>query len=123
MAVKPKSDLRIPLLVGVLFFLALMSKEIGVALLLWAVIWWAWRRVAGRGLPAGDSAHFRIMAVMVAALALYLAMRYAALGMWIRPGLPSLLDNPLAHAGLGGRLAGASETCCPACPVSHLSGR
>jgi Flp pilus assembly protein TadD len=40
-------------------------------------------------------------------LALYLGMRYWALGAWTRPGLPSLLDNPLAHEGLAGRLVGA----------------
>lgn len=40
-------------------------------------------------------------------LGLYLVMRYLALGMWVRPGLASLLDNPLAHEGLAGRLVGA----------------
>jgi len=44
---------------------------------------------------------------MAAALVLYLAMRYQALGMWTRPAPPSLLDNPLAQAGLAGRLFGA----------------
>ena len=47
------------------------------------------------------------MFALLTPLVVYLAMRYWALGMWTRPGLPSLLDNPLAHEGLAGRLAGA----------------
>ncbi|MBT4095803.1 MAG: tetratricopeptide repeat protein [Nitrospinaceae bacterium] len=40
-------------------------------------------------------------------LGVYLVMRYLALGMWVRPGAASLLDNPLAHEALAGRLVGA----------------
>ena len=47
------------------------------------------------------------MLALLTPLGIYLAMRYWALGMWMRPGLPSLLDNPLAHEGLAGRLVGA----------------
>jgi len=84
---------------GGVFLLALLSKEAGAALLLWAGGWWLWCRLAGWRRGSGAPA-LAAWAGLGAALLLYLAMRYAALGMWARPVPPSRLDNSLAHAGL-----------------------
>lgn len=88
------------------FLFALFSKEAGAALLLWAGAWWLWGRLAGwkRGPGAPPAAAW---AGMGAALLIYLYLRYAALGLWVRPVPPSRLDNPLAHAGLLERIWGA----------------
>ncbi len=105
----PDGGLALPLGAGALFLLALLSKEIGAALLLWAGLWWLWCRAGGAPeAPAGERGHLlRASLAMGAALALYLALRYGALGMWLRARPPSLLDNPLAHAAAGERLLGA----------------
>ena len=97
-----------PVCAGLLFALALLSKEIGAALLIWAGFWWLWCRG-----PREETFEGRTGALLKAASALgavlggYLLLRYAALGMWVRPVSPSVLDNPLAHAALGGRMLGA----------------
>ncbi|MEE9274793.1 MAG: tetratricopeptide repeat protein, partial [bacterium] len=98
---------------GLFFALALFSKEIGAALILWAALWWGWRRwvrasaSSGEGGAVRPAATLRSAAALAGVLLLYLAARYAALGMWSRAALPSMLDNPLAHAGAGGRIFGA----------------
>ncbi len=93
---------------GALFALALLSKEIGIALLLCAGLWWAWGRIAGAGEFQENRVAFRqaCWALGIVLLA-YLAMRYAALGTWMRPGPPSILDNPLAQEVFGWRQLGA----------------
>ncbi len=99
---------NLPLLAGLLFALALLAKESGAALILWAGIWWAWCRVAGAGPLRMDDGILRRSALALGAvLAAYVAMRYWALGMLVRPVPPSLLDNVLAHEETAGRVLGA----------------
>ncbi len=87
---------------------ALLSKEIGVALLFSALLWWLWSRYA-----LGETEHppFGHTLIAVCALALvlivYVWMRYAALGMLARPYPPSKLDNVLALMPAGERIFGA----------------
>ncbi len=93
---------------GALCALALLSKEIGIALILCAALWWVWGRIAGTGgfredRQALGQAFLSLGIVLLA----YLAMRYAALGTWMRPGIPSILDNPLAQEAFGWRQLGA----------------
>ncbi len=93
---------------GALFALALFSKEIGIALLLCAGLWWAWGLIAGTGGFQVDRRALRqVCWVLGAVLLAYLAMRYAALGTLKRSGLPSILDNPLAQEPFGWRQLGA----------------
>jgi Flp pilus assembly protein TadD len=103
---REKNPDRLPLLAALLFALALLSKESGAALILWAGIWWAWRRAAGAGRMNGEILRRSALA-LGAVLAAYVAMRYWALGMLVRPVPPSLLDNVLAHEGAAGRIIGA----------------
>ncbi len=84
---------------------ALLSKEAGVALLLTALLWWLWGRYAW------ERAHrppFRHTLIAICALGLvllaYVWMRYAALGMLVRPYPPSRLDNVAALLPAGGRI-------------------
>jgi Flp pilus assembly protein TadD len=94
-------------LVG-LFTLALFSKEIGLALLLCAGIWWLWCRIPGAENGYSNAEALRQVGwALGVTLVVYLIMRYAALGMWTRPEIPSILDNPLAHEGWGLRQLGA----------------
>ncbi len=103
-----KNPDRLPLLAGFLFALALLSKESGAALILWAGIWWAWCRAAGaEPLRMDDGILRRSALALGAVLAAYVAMRYWALGMLVRPVPPSLLDNVLAHEETAGRVLGA----------------
>jgi len=99
---------RLALFIGLWFALALFSKESGVSFLLWAALWWAWCRwPAAEWFRMNREGLGRAAVAVAVVLALYLAMRYGALGMWSRPGPPSILDNPLAHEGFAGRIAGA----------------
>ena len=87
---------------------ALLSKEVGVALLFSVLFWWLWGRYVSGEVerpPLGRT----IVAVcaLVLVLILYLWMRYAALGMLARPYPPSKLDNILALMPAGGRILGA----------------
>ncbi|MDE0331797.1 MAG: tetratricopeptide repeat protein [Nitrospinae bacterium] len=87
---------------------ALLSKEIGVALLFSALLWWPWSRyVSGetRRPPLRHTltAVFALLLVLI----VYLWMRYAALGMLARPYPPSKLDNILALMPTGERIFGA----------------
>ncbi len=128
------------LAIGGLFALAILSKETGAALIGWAALWWLWglltrwnprirgenpgparkiksiekKRIAGIWGGNAGSCGFRMSGIYAlgGVLALYLGMRYWALGMWARPGLPSLLDNPLAHEALAGRVVGAVGVLC-----------
>ena len=104
-----KTDgLSCPVGAGLLFALALLSKEIGVALLLWAGLWWLWCRGPREETFEGRTgALLKAAAALGAVLGAYLLLRYVALGMWVRPVPPTALDNPLAHAALGGRMLGA----------------
>ena len=87
---------------------ALLSKEIGVALLFSALLWQLWSRYA-----SGEVERPPLRWTLIAACALglvlllYVWMRYAALGMLARPYPPSKLDNVLALMPAGGRLFGA----------------
>lgn len=105
----PAETPRVPVLgASTLFLLALMAKEVGAALLGWAVLWWAWCRWGREkgGAPAGRP--FAVaLSGMGGALAIYLAIRYAALGMLVRSVPPEKLANPLAHVGAGERMVGA----------------
>ncbi len=93
---------------GALFALALLSKEIGIALILCAGLWLAWGRIAGAGgFQVNRLALRQISVALGFVLLAYLLMRYAALGTWIRPGIPSVLDNPLAQEPFGWRQLGA----------------
>ena len=87
---------------------ALLSKEIGVALLFTALLWWLWGRYV---LGETERPPLRNTLIAVCALALvliiYVWMRYAALGMLARPYPPSKLDNVLALMPAGGRILGA----------------
>lgn len=86
---------------------ALLSKEIGVALLFTALLWWLWGRyVLGEQYP---TLRHTLIAVCALALVLiiYVWMRYAALGMLARPYPPSKLDNILALMPAGERILGA----------------
>lgn len=94
--------------VSAFFVLAILSKEIGVALLLWGSLWWLWTRSTGTPSLLGDRKLFFWLLGSLAGLSLaYVAVRYAALGMLVRPVRASLLDNPLAQAALGERMVGA----------------
>ena len=93
--------------VGAIFLLGLLSKEIGAAILIWAALWWSWSRLAYPREESGGPEAGRAFAAMGIALALYLALRYQALGVWVKPTPAILLDNPLAYAGAGERMFGA----------------
>ena len=87
---------------------ALLSKEIGVALLFSALLWWLW------GLNVwGETERPPLKHTLIAICALglvliiYVGMRYSALGMLARPYPPSKLDNVLALTPVGGRIFGA----------------
>ncbi len=87
---------------------ALLSKEIGVALLFSALLWWLWGRYV---LGERERPPLRHTLLAVCALALVLAayvwMRYAALGLLVRPYPPSKLDNVLALMPAGERALAA----------------
>ena len=87
---------------------ALLSKEIGVALLFTALLWWLWGRYV---LGETERPPLRNTLIAVCALAvvliIYVWMRYSALGMLARPYPPSKLDNVLALMPAGGRILGA----------------
>ena len=87
---------------------ALLSKEIGVALLFSAILWWLWSRYAMGEAERPPLGH-TLIAVCALALVLivYVWMRYAALDMLARPYPPSKLDNVLALMPAGGRILGA----------------
>jgi len=98
---------RLAVFIGLWFALALFSKESGVAFLLWAVLWVAWCRwPAAEWFTMDREGLGRAAVAAGVVLGLYLVMRYGALGMWSRPAPPSILDNPLAHEGFAGRIAG-----------------
>lgn len=87
---------------------ALLSKEIGVALLFSALLWWLWGRYI-----LGETKHpplrhtFTAVCALLLVLVVYVWMRYAALGMLARPYPPSKLDNVLALMPAGERIFGA----------------
>ena len=87
---------------------ALLSKEIGVALLFSAFLWWLWGRYV-----LGEKEHPPLKHTLIAVFALalvliiYVWMRYAALGVLARPYPPSKLDNILALMPAGERIFGA----------------
>lgn len=87
---------------------ALLSKEVGVALLFTALLWRLWGRYA---LGERERPPFKRTLAAACALALvlllYVWMRYEALGMLARPYPPSKLDNVLALMPAGGRIFGA----------------
>jgi len=87
---------------------ALLSKEIGVALLFSALLWWLWsRHVSGEtGRPPLRHTLIAVFALLLV-LIVYVWMRYAALGMLARPYPPSKLDNMLALMPTGERIFGA----------------
>ena len=87
---------------------ALLSKEIGVALLFSALLWWFWSRYAS-GKTERPPLRHTLIAVCALALVLivYVWMRYSALGVLARPYPPSKLDNVLALMPVGGRILGA----------------
>ena len=87
---------------------ALLSKEIGVALLFSALLWWLWSRYVSGKTERPPLKH-TLIAVCALALVLvvYVWMRYAALGMLARPYPPSKLDNILALMPAGERILGA----------------
>lgn len=87
---------------------ALLSKEIGVALLFSALLWWLWSRYVFEKTERPPPKH-TLTAVCALALVLvvYVWMRYAALGMLARPYPPSKLDNILALMPAGERILGA----------------
>ena len=87
---------------------ALLSKEIGVALLFSALLWWLWSRYVSGEAERPPLGH-TLVAVCALALVLiaYVWMRYAALGMLARPHPPSKLDNILALMPAGERVFGA----------------
>ncbi len=87
---------------------AMLSKEIGVALLFSALLWWLWGRYV-MGEKECPPLRHTLTAVCALALVLiiYVWMRYAALGMLARPYPPSKLDNVLALMPAGGRILGA----------------
>ncbi len=87
---------------------ALLSKEIGVALLFSALLWWLWGRYAPGETGRPPPKHTLIAVCALAlVLVIYVWMRYAALGMLARPYPPSRLDNVLALMPAGGRILGA----------------
>ena len=87
---------------------ALLSKESGVALPLSALLWWLWGRYVLRERERPPLRHTLIAVCAIAlVLIVYLWMRYAALGMLVRPHPPSKLDNILALMPAGGRILGA----------------
>ncbi|MDA1001410.1 MAG: tetratricopeptide repeat protein [bacterium] len=103
-----ESPLRLAAGVCVFFVLAILAKEIGVALLIWGAIWWLWTRSTGAPSALADKKFFLWLLVSLAVLSIaYVGVRYSALGMLVRPVRASLLDNPLAHAALGERIVGA----------------
>ncbi len=87
---------------------ALLSKEIGVALLFSALLWWLWGRYVIR-----EKEHpplrrtLTAVCALVLVLVVYVWMRYAALGVLARPYPPSKLDNVLALMPAGERILGA----------------
>ena len=87
---------------------ALLSKEIGVALLFSALLWWLWSRCVLGETERPPLRHtLTAVCALVLVLIVYVWMRYAALGMLARPYPPSKLDNVLALMPLGERIFGA----------------
>ena len=87
---------------------ALLSKEVGVALLFSALLWWLWGRYVSGETDRPPLKHTLIaVCALVLVLIVYVWMRYAALGMLARPYPPSKLDNVLALMPAGGRILGA----------------
>ena len=87
---------------------ALLSKEIGVALLFSALLWWLWGRYVLRETERPPLKHtLTAVCALGVVLILYVWMRYAALDMLARPYPPSRLDNVLALMPAGGRVFGA----------------
>ena len=86
---------------------ALLSKEIGVALLFSALLWWLWGRCALWEERPPLKHTLTAVCALVLVLIIYLWMRYAALGMLARPYPPSKLDNVLALMPAGERILGA----------------
>ena len=87
---------------------ALLSKEIGVALLFSALLWWLWSRHVSRETDPPSLRHTLIAVfALLLVLIIYVWMRYAALGMLARPYPPSKLDNVLALMPTGERIFGA----------------
>ena len=87
---------------------ALLSKEIGVALLFSALLWWLWSRyVLGETERPPLKHTLTAVCALVLVLIVYVWMRYAALGMLARPYPPSELDNVLALMPAGERIFGA----------------
>ena len=87
---------------------ALLSKEIGVALLFSALLWWLWGRYILGETERPPLRHTLIaVCALLLVLVVYVWMRYAALGMLARPYPPSKLDNVLALMPAGERIFGA----------------
>ena len=87
---------------------ALLSKEIGVALMFSALLWWLWGRyVLGEAERPPLRHTLTAVCALVLVLIVYVWMRYAALGMLARPYPPSKLDNVLALMPAGERIFGA----------------
>ena len=87
---------------------ALLSKEIGVALLFSALLWWLWGRYVLKEKERPPLGHtLTAVCALVLVLIIYVWMRYAALGMLARPYPPSKLDNVLALMPAGERIFGA----------------
>ena len=87
---------------------ALLSKEIGVALLFSALLWWLWSRYVFGKVERPPLGHTLIaVCALVLVLIIYVWMRYAALGVLARPYPPSKLDNILALMPAGERIFGA----------------
>ena len=87
---------------------AFLSKEIGVALLFSALLWWLWGRYVLGETERPPLKHTLIaICALGLVLIIYVGMRYAALGMLARPYPPSKLDNVLALMPVGGRILGA----------------
>ncbi len=87
---------------------ALLSKEIGVALLFSALLWWLWGRYVSGETERPPLRHTLIaVCALVLVLVVYVWMRYAALGVLARPYPPSKLDNVLALMPAGERILGA----------------
>ncbi len=87
---------------------AFLSKEIGVALLFSALLWWLWGRYVLGETECPPLKHTLIaVCALGLVLIIYVGMRYSALGMLARPYPPSKLDNVLALMPVGGRIFGA----------------
>ncbi len=105
----PSGGVLAPIALACAFCLfALLSKEVGVALPLSALLWWLWSRY-GLGETRRPPPRQTLIAVcaLACALLIYLWMRYAALGVLARPYLPSKLDNALALLPADERIFGA----------------